>query len=92
MKASHNRTVVSDHPECPTYLWKASSPIELYLPVVSEIRPVEIHVIPDGSIDNKPSFCLVLETQVGACVAAQIDFETLWPAIEAAIKSRGALS
>jgi hypothetical protein len=84
--------VVAETADCTTFLWKHEEPIEIYVPIVSEITPIEIHVKPDGALDGKPSLCVVMDTGSGFCVYAQLTLETIWPAIEAAIKCKGELS
>lgn len=93
MKTQPTRAkLIKEGPQCDTWLWEHGKQIEISLPVIDELAICEIHVKPDGSIDDKPSLCIVMENQIGIFVATQITFESIWPAIEAAIKSKGALS
>lgn len=73
---------------CDTYLWKEGVQIETDLPIISEIGIAEIHVKPDGAVDDKPSLLFLMQTGAGLYVVTQISFDTIWPAIEAAIRSR----
>jgi len=86
------RTLVKDDPECPTFLWEREEQIVIQLPVIQEVHPIEIHVKPDGTTDEEPSLCFIFHVEAGMCVSAQISLEKIWPAIEAAIKSKGPLS
>ena len=49
---------------------------------VQQGKPVEIHFKDDGSVDNKPSLCLVIMTETTSCVYGQISLEMLNNAIE----------
>lgn len=68
------------------YRWEKDKPATIEFPIVSEIQPVQIHVIPKGSDTEKPSFLMVFETVVGTHVIAEIDLERIWPAIESGIR------
>jgi hypothetical protein len=85
---SVNCEIVHDGPECDTWVWKAGHQIEIALPVVAQLGVLEIHVKPDGAVDDQPSLCLVMEAPSGLYVLTQISLESIWPAIEAAIKSK----
>lgn len=81
-----HRLIINQTEDFATYIWERGKPLQLEMQIISELRPAEVHVIPDGSDNDKPTLIIVQETHVGMFVLAQIDFETLWPAMEACIR------
>lgn len=92
-----NCTPVALDGTCPVFLWEKGKKVELDIPVVSDLLMVEIHVTPEGLTNEHPTFVFVMETDISTPdgrpihVVTQISFKTLWPAIEAAIQSKGSL-
>lgn len=81
------KTAITDDTECPTYLWEKAPVHITERTIVGELCPSSIHVIPKGSVNDDPSFLFVLDVPApGVGFIAQLSFEKLWPAMEAAIK------
>lgn len=81
-------TLVSKDPDCDIYLWKEGQSVTTTHPIITEIEPVEIHISPDGTENDQPALVFVFETDIGLHVAASISLETIWPAIETAIRAK----
>lgn len=45
--------------------------------MMGELRPVELHRKEDGAIDDRPSYCLVLQDQFGRHYYAELSEATL---------------
>jgi hypothetical protein len=50
-----------EEPPIKTFNW-GTNPIQLEFPdaIGFEFKPIQVHLKEDGSLDNKPSFCVVL--------------------------------
>lgn len=63
-------------------VWPKGEQIDLMaLNVVREMKPIECHIKPDGSVFEKPSLCFVLVDPFGRNFVAQISAEMLRPVI-----------
>lgn len=77
--------------ECPCFLWERGDQMDFTdRNVLAELSPSEVHVLPDGSVTNEPTFCFLVPAPAGGSYALmQISLKKLLPAISAAVKEAG---
>ncbi len=76
--------LLNSDPDFRAFMGVSGEPIDLRgLYIISELRPIECHIKPDGSKSNGPSLCFVLRDHQGGHFYAQISVEMLKPILEA---------
>lgn len=71
-------------------LWpEKATPIDVG-PTEGQVRPDEMHIIPDGAVDDKPSVLFVLVDRQGRRIVAQISERMLRHGVKALDKLRSA--
>lgn len=61
-------------------------PFPIIVSQMTELGINQAYIKPDGSLSDKPSFCLILRDLSGNCYWTQISLRTIKPMIDAAIK------
>lgn len=78
-------TQITDDKECPTFLLDAGE--KLRVPeTCRELRPTKLHIFPEGTIKNEPSFAIELKDGYGYTFYAQISLEKFLPAFNKAME------
>ena len=74
------KKLINPDDECPSYLWPEGKQIILEYPA-QQLRPVELHLKPDGDVNDEPSFAFVLKSAEGHAYYAQVSLSKMQAAI-----------
>lgn len=86
------KTIIHQDDEVTTYRVEKGEQVHIDAPIAVELSLVAIHMKPDGTLSEQPSFVFEMKGPAPVMFVAQISLDKIWPAIEAAIKSKGPLS